>query len=411
MTVTTTTFVIGVSGRDELFQSNSFGRAIIDASDGDDKVSARTNGPFDLVVYGGVGRDILEMGSGADTIYGDDPSQGINGDPNFVPANFQRDAILGGGNNDTIFGQTGDDIVNGENGDDFVHGGFGNDFLMGGTGNDEVHGSFGNDRLFGGSAPETLIPGLTLDLFWNGLTNQQINGDGTPFTISSKATAQPGVLTGTGVDELYGGDGNDIIAGQDGADLIDGGAGVDTAEYTTSTAAVRINLNAVAQVGGDATGDRLVGIESAWGSSFNDALTGNGLANTFLGSGGHDVLAGGAGIDVLNGGVGNDVFIFNAALSPANRDVITDFSNIPGSNNDIFQLENAVMPGLGAAGLLAAARFFAGAAAHDADDRIVYNKTTGALFYDSNGNAAGGAVQLATLTTKPTLTIADFQVI
>jgi serralysin len=36
---------------------------------------------------------------------------------------------------------------------------------------------------------------------------------------------------------------------------------------------------------------------------------------------------------------------------------------------------------------------------------------TGALFYDANGNAAGGAIQLATLVGKPTLTAADFVVI
>lgn len=70
------------------------------------------------------------------------------------------------------------------------------------------------------------------------------------------------------------------------------------------------------------------------------------------------------------------------------------------------------MPQLGGVGVLVAAKFFAGAAAHDADDRIVYNKATGVLSYDSNGNLAGGSVQLATLTTtKPTLTFADFIVI
>jgi hypothetical protein len=42
---------------------------------------------------------------------------------------------------------------------------------------------------------------------------------------------------------------------------------------------------------------------------------------------------------------------------------------------------------------------------------VIHNRTTGGLFYDSNGNAAGGVTQLATLTTKPTLTAADFQVI
>jgi serralysin len=417
MTETTTiagTFFVGINGRAELFQFNIQNRAFIDAGDLDDKVSARDNGLFDLYVQGGTGRDILEFGPGADTIYGDNPGQGIDGEVVVNNPSRDRDAILGGGNNDTIFGQGGDDVVNAENGNDFVHGGLGNDFLMGGTGDDVVHGSLGNDRLFGGSAPQTLVPTLVLELLWNGRGNGPITpgpgGAPLPFIIASKAPDQPAVLTGTGVDELFGGDGNDLIAGQDGADLIDGGAGSDTAEYTTSSAAVKINLNAAVQVGGDAAGDRFVSVEGAWGSNFNDTLTGNALANILSGLGGWDVITPGGGIDSLNGGGGNDTFVYNTAPSAANRDVITDFSNVPG-NNDIFHLDNAVMPGLGAAGQLAAAKFFVGTAAHDADDRIVYNKTTGVLSYDSNGNLGGGAVQLTILTTKPTLTFADFLVI
>ena len=49
--------------------------------------------------------------------------------------------------------------------------------------------------------------------------------------------------------------------------------------------------------------------------------------------------------------------------------------------------------------------------AHDADDHIIYNKATGALSYDSNGNLAGGVTQLATLTNKPMLQANDFLVI
>jgi Ca2+-binding RTX toxin-like protein len=100
--------------------------------------------------------------------------------------------------------------------------------------------------------------------------------------------------------------------------------------------------------------------------------------------------------------------VFNAPLSAANRDVVVDFNHV----QDTFRLENAVMAGLGGAGALASAKFFAGAVAHDADDRIVYNKATGALSYDSNGNAAGGTTLLATLTNKPANIAAnDFVVI
>jgi serralysin len=60
---------------------------------------------------------------------------------------------------------------------------------------------------------------------------------------------------------------------------------------------------------------------------------------------------------------------------------------------------------------LTANRFFAGAAAHDADDRIIYNQANGALTYDSNGNAARGSTLLAVIANKPTLTFVDFVVI
>jgi Ca2+-binding RTX toxin-like protein len=57
--------------------------------------------------------------------------------------------------------------------------------------------------------------------------------------------------------------------------------------------------------------------------------------------------------------------------------------------------------------------FRAGAAALDANDYVIYNKATGVLSYDSNGNLAGGSVQVAVLTnaTKPTLDASDFVVI
>ena len=41
--------------------------------------------------------------------------------------------------------------------------------------------------------------------------------------------------------------------------------------------------------------------------------------------------------------------------------------------------------------------FHVGAAAHDANDRIIYNPNNGFLTYDGNGNHAGGAVHFATL--------------
>ena len=59
-------------------------------------------------------------------------------------------------------------------------------------------------------------------------------------------------------------------------------------------------------------------------------------------------------------------------------------------------------------GVLNADAFHVGTAAADAEDRIIYNSTTGGLFYNSNGNAAGGSTQFAKLAAGLALTNADF---
>ena len=94
------------------------------------------------------------------------------------------------------------------------------------------------------------------------------------------------------------------------------------------------------------------------------------------------------------------------AFGAGNVDDVFDFSVA----NDTIQLENAVFVGL-AAGPLAAAAFTIGAAAADATDRVIYDDTTGSLYFDPNGNAAGGQVQFANLQPGLALTAADFFVI
>ncbi|MGO4841604.1 calcium-binding protein, partial [Rhizobiaceae sp. 2RAB30] len=84
-------------------------------------------------------------------------------------------------------------------------------------------------------------------------------------------------------------------------------------------------------------------------------------------------------------------------------------SNLPG-NNDTIHLDNAVFTKLGA-GALNAANFRLGAAAVDANDHVIYNRSTGVLSYDADGNGAGAAVQIALLSNKAALSSADFLVV
>jgi Ca2+-binding RTX toxin-like protein len=134
-------------------------------------------------------------------------------------------------------------------------------------------------------------------------------------------------------------------------------------------------------------------------------LVGNELVNTVAGNAAPNLLLGKAGSDTLIGAGGNDTFHFDTAPGASNIDTILDY-NVA---QDSIQLENAIFTGL-AAGTLAAAAFRIGAAAADADDRIVYNNANGALYFDSNGSAAGGAIQFAKMATGLALTNADFVV-
>jgi Ca2+-binding RTX toxin-like protein len=144
-------------------------------------------------------------------------------------------------------------------------------------------------------------------------------------------------------------------------------------------------------------------IENATGGSGADILIGNTSSNVLNGCAGNDRLYGGGGNDTLIGGAGNDTFYFNAALSAVtNHDTISGFY----APQDQIYLARAVFTHL-TAGALNAACFWTGAAAHDANDYIVYDKAHGTLSYDSNGNAAGGSVVFAHVAVNTALTAAD----
>jgi Ca2+-binding RTX toxin-like protein len=159
------------------------------------------------------------------------------------------------------------------------------------------------------------------------------------------------------------------------------------------------------------------GSNTLTGGSGNDTLGGQGGADnlsgmlgndTLNGGSGNDTLRGGAGNDTLNGGSGADAFVFSDLPGAANADLIQGFTS-----SDRIQLDNAVMSALGATGPLSAARFWASASgtAHDSSDRVIYNTNTGELWYDADGNAAGGAQLIATLENDPTLTASQISVI
>ncbi|MET0743201.1 MAG: cadherin domain-containing protein, partial [Microvirga sp.] len=171
----------------------------------------------------------------------------------------------------------------------------------------------------------------------------------------------------------------------------------------SATAVFRIAVTDVAErvtlVGG-------AGIDTLLGGSLGDRLTGLGGADVLAGLGGDDVLSGGAGRDGLTGGPGHDTFVFDTRLARTNKahkkaelDRIADFSVA----EDTIQLSKAVFSKIGKAGILktgmlAKGAFHLGAGAHDASDRVIYDRKSGALYYDQDGTGRHEAIQIAILS-------------
>ena len=395
----------------------------------------------DLLI-GGTGADKLSGGAGADrasyataaaavvasltspaTNTGDAAGDTYTSVENLTGSNFD-DKLTGSSIGNSILGGNGNDTIFGLGGKDSLFGNDGNDLLIGGAGADALSGSAGSDRASYSTATAAVVASLTSPAGNTGdaagdtytsienLTGSNFNDKLTGSNIVNSILGGNGndtLLGLAGNDSLFGNDGNDNLVGGTGADALSGGNGTDTASYSTAAAAVVASLTNPGSNTGDAAGDTYTSIENLTGSTFNDTLAGNTGANVLLGGNGNDTLNGRAGSDTMTGGSGNDNFIFNTALGASNIDKITDFNFVA----DTIRLDNAIFTAIVGVGVLSAGQFVSNTTgtAADGNDRIIYETDTGKLFYDSNGNSAGGSVQFATLSPGLGLTNADFFII
>ena len=156
------------------------------------------------------------------------------------------------------------------------------------------------------------------------------------------------------------------------------------------------------------------GGESISGGPKGDILRGfgggdtlNGLAgdDRLKGGSGKDLLDGGPGADRLAGGKGRDVFHFADLPEAGGPDRIKDFR----SGRDTIQLDSDVYDAL-TAGPLDASTFRSGKEAKDGDDHILYDRATGALRYDADGNGDGDAITVAIIAGGRSLSHDDIVV-
>ncbi|MEO6395880.1 MAG: Ig-like domain-containing protein, partial [Devosia sp.] len=262
----------------------------------------------------------------------------------------------------TINGNSSANTLNGTADADTINGLGGNDKLYGFGGNDTLNGGSGYDTMTGGGGDDIYIVGSTGDK-----VVEVVNGGNdlvqSSVTLTLAANVEAIILTGSSNIGATGNGLNNIITGNSGANALSGGDGVD----------------------------------ALFGMSGNDTLKGGN---------GDDGLSGGLGNDTLTGNGGADFFVFEAKLSSSNVDKITDFSVA----NDTIALDDFVFSML-SEGALSDGEFVKGTAATTADTHIIYNSSTGALYYDDDGTGSHAMVKFATLGTGLALTAADFVVI
>ncbi|NES20943.1 MAG: hypothetical protein F6K41_18925 [Symploca sp. SIO3E6] len=349
---------------------------------------------FDDILIGDQGNNWLQGNAGVDYFDGGEGIDTVNFNENFAitadlsqgRATYINDAgvevvetLI---NIERLFGTDFDDTLIGDQGNNWLHGNAGADYFDGGEGIDTVNF---NENF-----------AITADLSQGYAT--YINDAGVEVVETLINIER---LVGTAFDDtLIGDQGHNVLWGNAGNDVLDGRGGIDTASFFGLQAGVTVNLNqetaTLVNQAGELEVDTLVNIENLTGTNFDDQLTGDAGNNTLRGLDGDDLLTGGAGADIFSFGSSNPgagEFAFRS--SNPGIDTITDFNSTQGDKIRVFAKDFS--SGL-TIGTLDIDQFTIGSAATRASDRFIYNDTTGALFFDSDGTGVLAQVQLAQLS-------------
>ena len=410
---------------------NGTGNALDNRITGNTAANVLKGNPGDDLLIGGGGADKLFGGPGddsydvdhvGDVVSESSPADGI--DEVFSTVSYSLGAhvenlILTGAAATNATGNSLANVLVGNGAANILNGGGGADIMQGETGNDIYIVDNAADFMFENTAGGTDLVksnvSFTLTANVEKLTLRgaaAIDGTGNDLANTIAGNSAANVLDGgTGADKLLGGDGNDTYVVDNVGDQVteaSSGGGTDLVRSSVSFT-IGANVERLTLTGSDAI--------NGTGNDLANLLTGNGVANVLDGGRGNDTLDGASGADTLKGGLGNDIltggnggdeFRFDKPLGATNVDHVVDFAS---AQADKIVLENAVFVGL-ASGALNPNALRIGAAAVDADDRIVYDPATGRLYYDSDGSGATAQVLFAILDNAPaTLSAGDFSVI
>lgn len=328
----------------------------------------------------------------------------------------------GNAGDNTLTSGSGSDSLSGLGGNDTLIGGGGQDTLNGGTGLDSMTGGAGNDRYYVGDAGDEVVElaGEGSDtVYYSGQIGVYVLADNIENLVGQGAWGNylvgnnlANTITGTNAgDVIVGAGGNDTLKGLGGDDdyILDRAGDVIAEAANGGTDEVWFDFRTYTLPG-----------NVEWAYARNDlgaTVTGNGLSNyidtgigndSVNGAAGDDFIFCGTGNDTMTGAAGADWFEFAGPFEPGTTDTVTDFNTAA----DTIYL-NGFDFGL-AAGDLSSTAFKviggAGAGSVDSTDRILYDQSTGKLYFDPDGNGAAARAQFVVLTGKPVLAFDDFAV-
>jgi hypothetical protein len=325
----------------------------------------------------------------------------------------QPQTLTGGMDNDTLSGGTGHDLLEGHRGNDVLDGGLGNNTLRGGRGDDTYVINSAADLVIEAArqGKDTVRASIDYTLTDNVenlilLTNQNLSGFGNARNNQLIGNSGDNYLDGrSGNDTMIGGAGDDRYVVSNRGDLVVEAANEGN-DWVTSSRSYTLTDNVENLV---LTGDR------------NINGTGNNLNNQILGNSGNNTLTGNGGSDTLSGGAGRDRFVvdhgapFNAEVMGV--DVIQDLDLTTGDKIVLDKTTFTALKSLAGQGFSVASEFQVVTTDQEATTStalIVYNKTNGNLFYNSNGSDAGFGTTatngglFANLANTPCLTTRAF---
>lgn len=386
-----------------------------------------------VTLVGGSGNDLITgpigaFGASNNLIVGDQlPGQALEADEvagnDTITTYGNQDTVLGGGGNDIITSATatglntsniplnspgyfGNNILDGEDGNDTITAASFSDTMYGGAGNDSLSGLFSSAS--GGAGDDTIngsgLSGTNPTTLDGGLGNDYLIGNTTPGALNS-------FDAGLGDDTIVYGNSNDKIIGSfDGSDVID--ARNITSGGSPTSPVVIFDPLGNNLIYGSGTTDSLVGgsgndtldagagtfDDTLLGGAGNDLLSGQNGNDFMEGNDGDDTLIGGIGSDSLAGGNGADLFMYysiqDGASAPGTQDFIRDFD--PSTDRLLISRQGF---GIGTVDVvvsnvasLPSESSIAGTAV------VIYGRSNGNIWFDSDGAGGAAPVLLATLT-------------